>query len=113
MATPSDPPSSKPSSADALRPLIGAEVEDLTLYRRALTHRSRVGDSHVDAEVSNVRCSHDAAVQSARRYLLDPVNIYEFIDRSRNYKNLSQERLQAAGCSLLTYTVITRGLTTT
>ena len=194
MAMPSDSPS-KPSSADALHPLIGAEVEDLTLYHRALTHRSCVGDPHVDAEVSNERLerighsvlellvdvelyehfpeeseaffsrmqaqlvsetplanaarrcelghhlrlsgeaeqdggrknprilaeafaaftgalyvgrSHDAAVQFARRYLLDPVNIYEFIDRSRNYKNLLQERLQASGRPLPTYTVISR-----
>ena len=195
--------SREPSSDDALRALIGAEVEDLTLYRRALTHRSYVDDPPAGAEAPNEqsnkqsnehlqrmgrsvlellvdvklyehfpgeneaffsrmqaqlvsdtplanaarRCelgrhlrlgakveqdggrktprilaeafaaltgalyvgrSHDAAARFARRYLLDPVNVYTFIDRIRNYKNLLQEHLQASGRPLPTYTVIDR-----
>ena len=51
---------------------------------------------------------HDAAAQFARRYLLDPTDLRTLVHRNRNYKSLLQERVQAMGRPLPTYTMVDR-----
>jgi len=51
---------------------------------------------------------HDAAAQFVRRYLLNPTNFHTLVNRNRNYKSLLQERVQAMGSALPTYTVVDR-----
>lgn len=67
-------PASAPSASE-LRPLIGAHVDDPTLYHRALTHRSCLRDPHLNVEQSNERLEY---IGDAFLDLLVAVELYEY-----------------------------------
>ncbi|PEN05462.1 ribonuclease III [Longimonas halophila] len=78
-------------SASTLAPLTGSAVDDLTLYHRALTHRSCLRDPGIDAEHSNERLEY---IGDAFLDLLVAVELYEhFPEENEGFLSRMRARL--------------------
>ena len=83
--------SAQAPSAAELSPLIGAHADDLTLYHRALTHRSCLRDPSIDVDQSNERLEY---IGDAFLDLLVGVDLYEhFPEENEGFLSRMRARL--------------------